>query len=91
MFVKADLTKAYDSVKWDYIMMIMKIMGFHNYWMQWIHRCMSTATIQSLIKCESRPLFSACNGIFHRHLITPYLFVIPMQGFTIMTGAAVKD
>lgn len=37
MIFKVDFEKAYDSVLWNYLLEIMRIMGFGSKWCSWIH------------------------------------------------------
>lgn len=46
---KVDFEKAYDSVSWEYLNMIMRKMGFSNRWVGWMMECVSTAYISMLV------------------------------------------
>lgn len=37
--IKVDITKAYGSVHWDYLLDVMKFMGFPSCWIGWIEVC----------------------------------------------------
>jgi hypothetical protein len=40
--LKLDLTKTYDRVQWEYLEEVMKRLGFHRKWVQWIMSCVSS-------------------------------------------------
>nr|GEU51925.1 RNA-directed DNA polymerase, eukaryota, nucleotide-binding alpha-beta plait domain protein [Tanacetum cinerariifolium] len=43
MIFKVDFEKAFDSVKWDYILDTLKAFGFGQKWCKWINGCFDTA------------------------------------------------
>ncbi|XP_058000721.1 uncharacterized protein LOC110633654 [Hevea brasiliensis] len=42
MAIKLDFHKAYDSVNWDFLVLVMKEMGFRDKWLGWIKQCITT-------------------------------------------------
>ena len=42
MAVKVDMNKAYDRVKWDFLLAIMEKIGFEGKWIGWIRECISS-------------------------------------------------
>ncbi|KAL2469602.1 Myosin-10 [Abeliophyllum distichum] len=47
--LKLDISKAYDRIEWDFIMMVMKRLGFSERWCQLINGCISTPIFSFLI------------------------------------------
>lgn len=91
MCLKADLSKAYDTVRWNYICIILKKMGFPARWIKWTYMCMSTATFQVLVNGEPSRVFGSTNGLRQGDPLAPYMFVIAMQGLTAMMNHAVQS
>ena len=39
MAVKVDMNKAYDRVEWDFLITVMRKIGFEGEWIRWIKEC----------------------------------------------------
>ena len=46
---KLDIEKAYDHIRWDFLMQLLERMGFGSKWIRWINWCISTASFSVLI------------------------------------------
>ena len=53
---KVDIKKAYDLLSWEFVLEVMRRMGFGQRWMTWINWCMSTASFSILINGTPRLL-----------------------------------
>ena len=49
LIFKADFEKAYDSVSWDFLLYMLRRMGFCEKWISWIEGCLKSASISILI------------------------------------------
>lgn len=49
LLVKLDISKAFDSVKWDYLFSLLNTLGFPRRWVDWIAALLSTASSQVLL------------------------------------------
>lgn len=88
MCIKADLRKAYDSVRWPYILLIMKNMGFPICWINWVQVMLETSSFQVLLNGAAGPPFKSSNGLRQGDPLAPYLFVIAMEGLSAMLNHA---
>ncbi|XP_019241886.1 PREDICTED: uncharacterized protein LOC109221911 [Nicotiana attenuata] len=50
---KLDLEKAFDHVNWNFLIKIMKDMGFGSKWLKWILFCIIALSDDSLILCDA--------------------------------------
>ena len=46
---KVDYEKVYDSVSWDFLVYMLRRLGFCSKWIQWIEGCLKSASIAVLV------------------------------------------
>jgi hypothetical protein len=49
LLLKVDISKAFDSVRWDYLISLMQNRGFPLRWCNWITTILSTSTSRALL------------------------------------------
>ena len=82
MTMKLDMSKAYDRVEWDFLLLLMERMGFQRRWINLISACISTVTYSILVNGESKGNITLTRGIRQGDLISPYLFLLCLEGLT---------
>lgn len=82
MAFKLDISKAFDKVEWNFIVQIMRRMGFCNTWCQWIHKCLSTVSYSILINGEPTDIIRPQRGIRQGDPISPYLYILCAEGLS---------
>ena len=85
---KLDIEKAYDHVNWDFLIYVMRRMGFGDKWIIWISHCIFSASYAMVINGSPSQFFSAFRGLWHGDLISPLLFSLVMEVFTRMLKSA---
>ena len=60
---KLDIEKAYDHVNWDFVIEVMRRMGFWHIWLTWIYWCISTASFSILINGTLVGFFRSSRGL----------------------------
>ena len=49
LLLKLDISKSFDSVRWDYLLSLMQHRGFPQRWINWIAATLSTSTSRILV------------------------------------------
>jgi hypothetical protein len=79
LFFKLDITKAFDSVRWEYLLDLMKRLGFPSRWCNWIAVLLSTDSSRVLINgVPSAPIIHG-RGLWQGDLLSPLLFMISID------------
>lgn len=77
--IKIEISKAFDSVQWDFFTTVLLAMNFPPTLVHWITLCISTASFSVQINGELAGFFRSERGLRQGCSISPYLFVISMD------------
>eukprot|EP00253_Pinus_taeda_P034194 PITA_34194 len=87
MLLKIDLSKAFDSISWEYMQKILKAFGFAPSWIKWVSSLVSSSFVSILINGISLTTFRPSRGIRQGDPLSPFLFVILAEGL----GGSIKS
>ena len=91
MTMKLDMSKTYDRVEWDFLLKLMRKMGFQRRWINLISACISTVTYSILVNGEPNGNITPTRGITQGDPIAPYLFLLCSEGLTGLIRQAVQE
>ncbi|GKA04478.1 RNA-directed DNA polymerase, eukaryota [Tanacetum coccineum] len=92
MFFKVDFAKAYDSVRWDYLLDVLKAFGFVNgTWCKWIRGTFSSAKASVLVNGSPTSEFPFYCGLKQGDPLSPYLFILVMESLHLSFNRAINE
>ncbi|XP_024014246.1 uncharacterized protein LOC112088191 [Eutrema salsugineum] len=77
--MKIDISKAFDSVQWEFLLNTLRAMDFPAEFVHWIHLCISSASLSVQVNGELAGYFGSARGLWQGCSLSPYLFVICMN------------
>nr|GEZ21848.1 RNA-directed DNA polymerase, eukaryota, reverse transcriptase zinc-binding domain protein [Tanacetum cinerariifolium] len=80
----------FDSLRWDYLDEIMEKLGFGSKWRNWIVGCLSNSRTSILVNGTPTVEFEILKGLRQGDPLSPFLFIIAMEGLHAITSKAVN-
>lgn len=77
--VKIDVSKAFDSVQWSFILTVLEALNFPEKFIVWIKKCIELASFSIQVNGELADYFNSKSGLHQGCSLSPYPFVICMQ------------
>ncbi|XP_019233906.1 PREDICTED: uncharacterized protein LOC109214447 [Nicotiana attenuata] len=77
--VKVDIRKAYDTVEWDFLRMVLLEFGIPVQFVKLIMECVSTVSYSIIFNGGLTPKFQAKKGLRQGDPMSPFLFVLTME------------
>jgi len=88
LLVKLDIEKAFDKVSWSYLLTILRQMGFGERWIRWMKFSITTVKYSILVNRSPVGFFPPQRGIRQGDPISPFLFILAMEGLSKMIQKA---
>lgn len=76
MAIKLDMEKAYDKIEWNFLLAILRKLGFCDKWISLIRNCLSTVSYSIIINGTPEEHIVPSRGLRQDDPLSPYLFII---------------
>jgi hypothetical protein len=91
VFLKLDLTRAFDSLSWAFIFEVLRQLGFGVLFLRWISLLLSMASVRVMVNGVQGRRIQIVRGLRQGDPISPQLFVITMEVLTLMVVRATEE
>jgi hypothetical protein len=91
IFLKLDISKAFDSVRWDFLMEVLQNFGSGAKWRNWISILLSASSSSVLLNGSRGPWLNHFNGLQHGDPLSTMLFILAMEPLQKMMEIADSD
>lgn len=88
--LQIDISKAFDSVQWTFMLNILEALGLPDKFIGWISRCITSASFSVQVNGELAGYFQSKRGLRQGCSLSPYLFVLCMNVLSKMLDRAAK-
>ena len=89
--VKIDISKAFDSVQWPFLLSVLEAMNLPEKFILWIKKCIELASFSVQINGELAGYFNSKRGLRQGCSLSPFLYVICMQVLSKLLGKAALE
>jgi hypothetical protein len=79
LFIKLDITKAFDSISWAYLLDLMEHLGFGHKWREWISIALATSSSRILLNGVPGTPIKHERGLRQGDALSPMLFILAMD------------
>jgi len=74
--MKIDITKAFDTLEWSFLLKVLKSFGFNEFFCNWIHVILKSTFLSVSINGKSHGYFNATRGVRQGDPLSPLLFCL---------------
>jgi hypothetical protein len=79
LLLKLDISKAFDTLPWPFLLEVLKARGFDVRWCGWIESLFSSASSRIILNGQQGPVIKHLRGVRQGDSLSPMLFIIAMD------------
>ncbi|WVZ62402.1 hypothetical protein U9M48_012158 [Paspalum notatum var. saurae] len=86
--LKIDISKAFDTISWSFLLEVLQELGFSRRWRDWMTILLSTASSRVLLNGRPGPDIVHRRGVRQGDSLSPMLFILAMDAFNRLVSRA---
>lgn len=90
LIFKVDFEKAYDSIRWRFLVYMMRRLNFCEKWVMWVVGCLESSFVSVLVNGSPTDEFKMEKGVRQGDPLAPFLFLIVAEGLNGILKQAVE-
>ena len=91
VLLKIDFEKAYDKIKWPFLLQVLRMKGFHDSWCKWIQEFISRGSVGIRVNDDIGHNFQTQKGLRQGDPLSPILFNVVADMLAILINRAKED
>lgn len=91
LIINLDLEKAFDNINWTFMFRMLRMLGYPDKWILWMHECLSTALVSILVNGSPSKQFRMQKGIRQGDPLSPFLFIIGAESLNCIFQGAIHQ
>jgi hypothetical protein len=91
LFLKLDIAKAFDSVRWDFLMEVREKFGFGAPWRSWVTTLLSTSSTAILLNGSRGLWYKHFTGMRQGDPLSPMMFILAMEPLQRLMESAANE
>lgn len=89
--LKLDISKAFDTVSWEYLLEMLRQRGFSTRWTDWLAALLHSSTSVVMLNGCPGPRIEHRRGLRQGDPLSPYLFILAMDALNRIFEIATED
>ncbi|GJW39932.1 reverse transcriptase domain, reverse transcriptase zinc-binding domain protein [Tanacetum coccineum] len=89
LIFKANFKKAYDYLKWRFLIDIINKMGFGERWCKWVDSCLRSSSMSNMVNGSPTEEFCLERGARQGVPLSPFLFILAAKGLNVIVKEVV--
>ena len=89
--LKIDISKAFDSVQWSFVLGSLRALGFPEKYIHWIELCITSPSFSVQVNGDLAGYFQSSRGLRQGCSLSPYLFVLCMNVLSLKLDKAMVE